>query len=170
MTLVGMLCDVPQRVVPTDTSAGCGRVIDPRRASRPFAETAEEWLTSNPMKRPAWMAPDESIVRVHIIPALGDRNIGQITQRDVRHLVVAWSTKRAPRTVRRMFGVLRTIFLFAIESDVISGSPCRGVRLRPIAPLHRHVVSADELVLFADAPTRVPTDGVPRCPTRAWVG
>ena len=128
-----------------------GTWIDPRRASRPFTETAEEWLTSNPMKRPTSMARDESIVRVHIIPALGDRSIGQITQRDVRHLVVAWSTKLAPRTVRRMFGVLRTIFLFAIESEVIGASPCRGVRLPPIAPLRRHVVSADELVLLADA-------------------
>lgn len=127
-----------------------GTWIDPRRASRPFAEIADEWLTSNPMKRPTSMARDESIVRVHILPALGERRIGQITQRDVRHLVVAWSAELAPRTVRRMFGVLRTIFLFAIESEVVGASPCRGVRLPPIAPLRRHVVSADELLLLAD--------------------
>jgi len=45
--------------------------LDPANAATPFAELAAHWLASNPGKRPSGWARDETIIRVHLLPALG---------------------------------------------------------------------------------------------------
>ncbi len=40
---------------------------------------------------------------------------------------------------------------YAVASDVIVRSPCRGIKLPAIAPRRRHVVTAEELAALADA-------------------
>jgi integrase len=127
-----------------------GTWIDPRRAETTFAEVANEWLTSNPAKRPSTFVRDEVIVRVHLVPALGQRRLGTITPADVQTLVKVWTKRLKPRTVRRQFGVLRAIFRFAVERDYITRSPCRGIRLPEIRDTPRRVVSAAELERLAD--------------------
>ena len=88
-----------------------GTWVDPREAGRRFGGVAQQWLDSNPEKRPsAWQ--DESVVRVHLLPAFGDDPIGKVTPDRVRALVKSWSTRYKPRTVRRMYGVLRAVFAY----------------------------------------------------------
>jgi integrase len=128
-----------------------GAWIDPRFARRSFDTVAMEWLASNPAKRPSAWARDESIVRVHLDPALGDEPIGKVTPARVRALVTAWSDVFEPRTVRRMYGVLRAIFAFAVESTYLMASPCRGVKLPAVEPITCHVITAEELEGLAHA-------------------
>ncbi len=126
-----------------------GTWIDPRRAEVTFAELAHEWLDSSPAKRPSAYARDEGIVRVHLLPALGDRRLGTIAPADVQTLVKVWTKQLKPRTVRRQFGVLRAVFRFAVERDYIARSPCRGIKLPEIRDTARRVVSAGELERLA---------------------
>ena len=86
-----------------------GTWVDPRRAARLFDEVASEWLAANTDKRPSAWARDESVLRVHLRSGLAGRPIGSITPDDVRRLVEGWKVVHAPRTVRRMYGVLRAI-------------------------------------------------------------
>jgi integrase len=127
-----------------------GAWVDPREAGRHFQDVAHQWLESNPGKRPSAWARDESIVRVHLLPAFGREPIGKVTPDRVRAVVHAWSKQYKPRTVRRMYGVLRAVFTYAVESSVLVASPCRGVKLPGIDPTSRHVISADELALLAE--------------------
>ena len=53
-----------------------GNWLDPRRSEEPLRAVAARWLDSNPAKRPSSRARDDSALRVHILPALGDRSIG----------------------------------------------------------------------------------------------
>jgi hypothetical protein len=64
-----------------------GTWVDPRRSARPFGDVAREWLADNTDKRPSAWARDESVLRVHLEPAIGDRPIGSLTPDDVRRLV-----------------------------------------------------------------------------------
>lgn len=128
-----------------------GAWIDPRNASRTFRQVADDWLGSNVAKRASTYARDESILRVHLLPELADSRIGKVNPARVRGLVDAWSCRFEARTVRRMYGVLRAVFAFAVESSVIVASPCRGVKLPAVEPIKRHVVTADELGRLADA-------------------
>lgn len=126
-----------------------GAWIDPRRAETTFAAVANEWLTSNPAKRPSAFARDEGIVRVHLLPALGARRLGTIMPADVQTLVQVWTKSLKPRTVRRQFGVLRAIFRFAVERDYIGRSPCRGIKLPEVRNTARPVVTATDLERLA---------------------
>lgn len=105
-----------------------GGYVDPANGRVRFDEWATEWLDT-PGKRPSALARDETIVRVHLLPTLGNRAIGTITPADVQGLVTAWTAKSAPRTVRRQYGVLRAILNAAVANELVVRSPCRGIRM-----------------------------------------
>jgi integrase len=63
----------------------------------------------------------------------------------VRTLVADWSAQMAPRSVRRVYGTLRALFAYAVATENLVASPCRGVKLPETAPVVRHVVTGDQL-------------------------
>jgi integrase len=128
-----------------------GAWLDPRRASRPFGEVAEEWYASNPAKRISTRLTDRSILDRHVKPSLECHPIGSVNARAVQGLVTDWSGQMAARTVRRCYDVLRAVFNYAVESDIIARTACRGVKLPEVEHQPRHVVTADELYALADA-------------------
>lgn len=128
-----------------------GLFIDPALARTPLADVAAAWLASNPGKRGGSWQRDEVVVRRHIVPVLGDRPVGSLTPGDVQAVVNKWAAARAPRTVRREYGVLQSIMNYAIRHDMLGRSPCRGINLPKVKPLRRHVVDAPELARLAKA-------------------
>ena len=67
-----------------------GAWIDPRASAMTFGAWAAAWL-GQPGKRPSAYARDEVIVRVHLLPAFGEWQIGAITPPDVHALVKRWA-------------------------------------------------------------------------------
>jgi integrase len=128
-----------------------GGWIDPRRSSAMFRDVAEEWLVSNPGKKPSSLARDRSTFDVHILPAFGDTPVGQINQADVQRVVRTWSATLAPRTVRRQYAVLRAVLTFAVDSDRIIRSPCRRIKLPEEEPVRHQIISPEELNRVATA-------------------
>jgi integrase len=128
-----------------------GLFFDPAMARTPLAEVAAAWLGSNPAKRDGSWQRDEIAIRRHIVPVLGDRPIGSLTPADVQALVNRWSAVRAPRTVRRDYGVLQSIVNYAVRLDMVGRSPCRGINLPRAKPVRRHVVDAADLARLAKA-------------------
>jgi integrase len=129
-----------------------GSWVDPRRAEVAFGEVARYWLASDPTKRGSGLARDESIVRNHLLPAIGDRPLGSLTPRDVQMLVGSWFKTLAPKTVKRQYGVLTAVLNYAVATDLIARTPARGVRLPTARPTRTcHVVGADELAALGDA-------------------
>lgn len=129
-----------------------GAWLDPRHAETTFADAAKTWLDSNPAKRDGAWVRDESVIRLHLDPALEGRSVGSITPADVQGLVNGWmAAGRAPRTVRRQYGTLRAILNHAVASDMIARTPCRSIKLPGLEPLARPVVTADDLVRLVDA-------------------
>lgn len=60
--------DDHRKIVEADLMRGMW--IDPRAAATTFDDWAKRWLAQNPAKRPSALARDETIVRVHLKPAL----------------------------------------------------------------------------------------------------
>jgi hypothetical protein len=127
-----------------------GTWLDPRHTRLTFAEVAAEWSASNPSKRPSTRALESSIMRAHLLPALAKRPLGAIRTSEVQSLVTAWAIHAKPRTVRRHYGVLRTILRYAVGQDYIARSPCRNIKLQEPETLHRRVPIAAELARWAD--------------------
>lgn len=129
-----------------------GTWVDPRRGDVPFSEVAQAWLAGSPSKRGSGLARDESIVRNHLLPAIGDRKLGSLTPRDIQALVTMWSQGAAPRTVRRQYGVLTAILNQAVASDLIGRTPARGVRLPTLADKRtRNIIGGERLTDLAEA-------------------
>lgn len=128
-----------------------GAWLDPRQAEEPLRAVAGRWLDSNPAKRPSSRARDESALRTHILPALGDRPIGSLTPSDIQQCVNERSDSLAPRSVRRVYQRLSAVLNTAVLDDRIARSPCRGIRLPAIQPTDRPVLTADQLADLAEA-------------------
>jgi len=94
--------------------------------------------------------PVARALRVHVYPDLGDRTIGSLTPVDIRRLVAKWSENLAPRSVRRIYGALRTALNYAVEVDRLARTPCRGIHLPAVEPMKVTVPSPLQLVELAD--------------------
>jgi len=145
------------------TAKARGAWVDPRGANVTLAELSVEWLQSNPAKRESTLARDESALRVHVLPALGQRKIGSLTPGDIRALVTDWSLRMAPRTVRRMYGTVRAVLNYGVETDLILRSPCRGIRLPAVEPATVRIVEPGDLIRLADS---MPAESAPM----VWLG
>ena len=139
-----------------------GTWTDPRYSNLTVADVASRWLAANPAKRPNTYATDESAVRVHLEVWM-HRSIGSITQPDVQGLVNAWSATAAPRTVKRRYGVLASVFAYAVSADWLGRSPCRDIHLPTITTTRRMSLDADQVEAIAEH-----TD--PRYRTMVWIG
>lgn len=128
-----------------------GAWVDPRSATRTFDPVASEWLSSNPAKRPSSWARDESVLRVHLSPAIGAKAIGAITRADVQRVVHRWTQNLAPRTVRSNYGVLRAVFGYAVDAEYLVASPCRSIRLPTPQAIEALPFDATDLAALADA-------------------
>lgn len=127
-----------------------GEWIDPRESARTFAEIAAEWFESNPAKRESSRARDEITLRCHLVPRFGPMPIGRIRPVDVQAWVNDATSRRAPRTVRRDYGVLRAVVRYAEATDSIGRSPCRGINLPKVAKLDRPMIATDDLHRMVD--------------------
>ncbi len=127
-----------------------GEWIDPRQASIAFEDVAAEWLESNPAKRESTWVRDEMTLRLHLLPHFAKVPVGRIDRSSVQRWVNQHATTRAPRTVKRDFGVLRAVMAFAVERDLIARTPCRGTRLPAVEPVEAHLITSEELADLAD--------------------
>ena len=133
------------------TSRNRGTWVDPRLASVPLSKLAEQWLAANTAKRPGSLARDRSILDNHILPVLGPKPVGSVTRGDVQRLVTGWTTSHAPASTTRMYAVVRALFNFAEDSELIPRSPCRRIRLPQTTPRTAEILDADGLARLADA-------------------
>ena len=100
---------------------------DPTLGQTTIAEWADRWLaTKLPTVRRATADQYEYILRMHIVPHLGDRELGTFTPADVQ----AWlgMTHRrsglAPNTVAKVYRLLKNMLGGAVEVGMIGRNPC----------------------------------------------
>ena len=87
---------------------------------------------------------DERILIASVLPAWGDRSVGELTRRDVRALVEDVA-ERAPIMGNRVLALVRKMLNFAADHDWIDANP--AARVRPPAPetSRERVLTDDEL-------------------------
>jgi integrase len=87
-------------------------------------EYLDKW--AKPHKR-TWQE-DKRILEKDVIPSWGRRKANNITRRDVIRLIDGIVERGAPIVANRTLEIIRKMFNFAIEQDIIGTSPCVGVR------------------------------------------
>jgi integrase len=97
-----------------------------------FTEFAPRFLDGRARanrQKPSGIASKETILRIHLIPALGDRKLDAITDEQVQRLKLHLHDK-APKTVNNVLTVLNVLLKSAVEWKVIEKLPC-SIRLLP---------------------------------------
>jgi integrase len=122
------------------TDQGRGDFIDPRAGRITLTVFAEQFLTERVLaERTA--ETYRGLLDLHILPALGDIELGQLTPGAIR----AWHARlarRHPSTAAKAYRLLRTMMNTAVTDELIARSPCRietagreSAGERPIATL-----------------------------------
>jgi len=126
--------------------------IDASGARIPLRQYAASWFETRADLRPRTRDTYEALLRLHILPHLGDRPLEQITVPLVRvwhgELIRTKSQNLAAKAYRLLGVILRT----AVEDGLISKSPCsiRGAGIerspeRPIATIEQVFDLADAI-------------------------
>jgi integrase len=93
------------------------------------AEYGDAWITTQIHQRQSTGVQMESRWRVHIRPALGDAQLGDLTRAMVQDAVIGWSQTLAPATVSVVYGYLASMAKAAVADRLIRESPCQRIRL-----------------------------------------
>ncbi len=103
-------------------------------ATDTIAAIAERYVTKHvrAKTRPASQRETERLLKVEILPKLGERRLADISRADVRQLVEKIVDRPAPRVANRTLGLLRHFCNWAKAQDLINVSPCDG--LKPPSP------------------------------------
>lgn len=105
----------------------------PRPARHPAAAspTLQQWTEAWAKvlrASPATIAKYESLLRIHILPALGQSRIEEITQLDVQNYANTLADALAPNTVDSIISLLSTILGSAAANRLIQANPCYKLR------------------------------------------
>ena len=70
---------------------------------------------------------DLSKLRVHLIPAFGQRRLSMIGVRDIQRYLANLRQSHSPATVNRHLSLLSKLFSCAVQWDLLEYNPCRGL-------------------------------------------
>lgn len=114
------------------------RYIDPTDARVTVGELGAIWIADQEaVLKPSSVHPLKSAWRIHVQPAWGTRQVGDIRHSDVRAWVSTLATTRGPSTVIRSFGILAAILDIAVRDRRLADNPARGVKLPKKRPKPR---------------------------------
>lgn len=107
-------------------------------------------------QKPSGIAAKEMILRVHLVPALGQKRLDAISVEDVQRLKLSMSTK-APKTINNVLTVLNVLLKQAFAWAVIERVPC-SARLLPVPKPTTRFYDVDEYHRLASAAADIDSD------------
>lgn len=96
-----------------------------------FAELCEEYLEKHAVHKRS-RAEDERIINRELVPRWGTTRADKITRRQVIALLDEIVARGSPIMANRTLALVRKIFNWAVERDIIEHTPCN--RIKPPAP------------------------------------
>lgn len=116
-----------------------GQYVDPKAGKVTVREYAEAWRVGQ-VHRPTTRAHVETMLRLHVYPAFGDRPLAAVLPSQVQAWVTKLTATLQPPTVGVAHSILASMFKAAVRDRKIASSPCDATRLpkierRQIVPL-----------------------------------
>lgn len=125
-----------------------GTYIDPKQTGRLFSAVWEEWIEAGPREL-STLASYRSTYRNHLEKPFGLKTIGSITSSDIAAWKRDQDSRYAASTAHHRMVVLKTVFRYAHEMEIIARNPALSQRQRGRSvPITRQV-----------KPTEIPTTG-----------
>lgn len=111
-----------------------------------FGALARHFLERNAtLLRPNTIDAWTRIVRVEILPVFGERESETITRGEIRAFVQGIVERGTPYWANRVFEVVRRVFNWAVEEDLLAASPCVGLRKPGVEQARDRVLTSEEI-------------------------
>ncbi|GAB2973563.1 tyrosine-type recombinase/integrase [Frigoribacterium salinisoli] len=113
--------------VTVDTATG--RYVDPSRSRVLVAEWLASWLEGRSDLTPTSRERTLGIVRMHIVPALGERSLADLTHGQVQAWAGGLSSSQGPSSVRKIVNTLSGALEVAVRDGRLANNPAHGLKL-----------------------------------------
>lgn len=118
---------------------------DDRKKALAVADLVDEYINKHAKPRKRTWAEDDRILKKDVVPAWGKVKAADICKRDIVLLLEGIVERGAPRGANNTAKIIRKMFNFAVERDIVEVSPFLGVKL-PAPIVHRdRALTADEI-------------------------
>jgi integrase len=107
-------------------------------------EYLEKWAKVN---KKSWKE-DERVLNKEVIPRWGNKKAKAVTRRDVISLLDTILARGAPGSANQTFEIIRRMFRFGIERDLLETTPCYGVRKPAKSKQRDRVLTESEIKTF----------------------
>jgi integrase len=130
-----------------------GRWHDPRSGTELFSGYCEKWLEGrSPAVARKTDYNTEAALRGRILPVFGNKTLKQITTKDIREWLTSLLTEGlSPATVKTYRQILGQVLNQAAADGLLTTNPVDAVRTPTVRPRRQLFLTADELVMLADA-------------------
>jgi integrase len=102
---------------------------DERRKAPTVADLVDDYIKLHAKRFKKSWEKDEAILNRDVAPLWGKKKAVDITKRDVLYLLEGIIDRGAPAMANNCFQIVRKMFNFAVERDILPFSPCAGVKL-----------------------------------------
>ena len=119
-----------------------------RRKSPSVKELAEIYIEQWAKPRKRTWKQDQDYLNKDVIPAWGSRKAAEITRKDTIRLMRSITDRGANIVANRTLEVVRKMFNFGIENDLIETNPCQMVRAPSKEKRRERVLTEDEIKAF----------------------
>jgi integrase len=118
-----------------NTAADLSRGVYVRPSKVTFSDYTAEWLAGQAW-RESTRERNDSLMRKHLTPEFGSKQLTAIRPNDVRAFVARLSGDLSPAMVESIYRLLASIMRSAAGDRMIQETPCRNVRLPRKAHAH----------------------------------
>jgi len=123
--------------------------IEDRRKAPTVKDLCGEYIERHAKRFKKSWQKDERILNHDVVPAWGKRKAADISKTDaVRLLEKIVVDRNAPGMANNTFQVVRKMFNFAVERDILKYSPCIGVKMPAPKKIRDRVLSEAEIKTF----------------------
>ncbi len=137
--------DLQKGIDPGDVLVTQGRE---HRSSLTVKELITEYLEKWAKQRKRSWQEDERMLVKDVLPTLGNYKARDIKKRDIICLLDSVLSRGSPIATNRLFAVVRRMFNFAVERDIIEVTPCYGIKAPTKENQRDRILSAEEIKNF----------------------
>jgi integrase len=110
-----------------------------------FEELATEYLERHAKRTKRSWRQDEAMIKKTLVPALGHRKAHDVQRRDINRLLEDARDRGLTTQVNRLLALVRKIFNWAIEQDILQANPCLRVKTGIQEKQRDRVLTPDEI-------------------------
>ncbi|WP_342798384.1 site-specific integrase [Domibacillus sp. 8LH] len=123
----------------------------------PFQKYLSQWFEAKKIKlKPSTIQNYEEQIRYNIVPYIGDVRMDEFSESIIQTYIqkLHKGRKLSPATIRAAYGIVAEVLYKASQKGILNKSMLDDISL-PRMPKKLRVWTADEMLLFLDAPRRV---------------